>query len=375
MAGSLEGVLARVPGLGGYVAGQQMGQRDESQQLAQLGALQQIVQRQQQAQEQQQAKALLMQIGQQAGGDPAKMLPMLMQAGPVGIKLAEGLKGLVPPQAKPQFINTVDAAGKPVQRAVVPTVGAEFPSAPKEATPVQPTKLEQLVALRDRWKTAGRDVTAVDNAIRKESETPRQISPTIKMPRQSQWVEIADPLKPGNTMKVNPDLYDETAYKAGNRAGVLGGGKPSAASQKTDTARRQQLTDINRAISELEKATTDGGLIDKSTGSGAGALADTAFGFFGKATPGAIAVGQMKPIFDLVLKMIPRFEGPQSDKDTKSYEQAAGQLANPNVPNKIKKEAGKEILRLMKSRRGQFTSKDAVDAGIDTGGDGGWKDI
>ena len=50
MAGSLEGVLARVPGLGGYVAGQQMGQRDESQKLAQLGALQQIMQRQQQAQ-------------------------------------------------------------------------------------------------------------------------------------------------------------------------------------------------------------------------------------------------------------------------------------------------------------------------------------
>ena len=47
---SLEGVLARVPGLGGYVAGQQMGQRDESQKLAQLGALQQIMQRQQQQQ-------------------------------------------------------------------------------------------------------------------------------------------------------------------------------------------------------------------------------------------------------------------------------------------------------------------------------------
>ena len=47
---SLEGVLARVPGLGGYVAGQQMGQRDESQQIAQLGALQQIMQRQQQQQ-------------------------------------------------------------------------------------------------------------------------------------------------------------------------------------------------------------------------------------------------------------------------------------------------------------------------------------
>ena len=149
-------------------------------------------------------------------------------------------------------------------------------------------------------------------------------------------------------------------------------GKPSATFEKTAAAKKKLGTDINQAITELEKATADGGLIDKSTGSGAGALVDTVAGFFGKATPGAIAVGQMAPVFDLVLKMVPRFEGPQSDKDTQSYREAAGQLANPAVPNEQKKAAGKIILRLMKERKNQFISKDMESLETD---DSGWKDL
>lgn len=152
-------------------------------------------------------------------------------------------------------------------------------------------------------------------------------------------------------------LYD----RAGNLIKDLGKtGKPSAQFQKVEQQKKQLGMDLTRAIGELEKATVEGGLIDKSTGSGAGALVDMAAGFVGKATPGAIAAGQIAPIYDLVLKMVPRFEGPQSDKDTASYERASGQLANPAIPNATKKEAAKEILRLMKDRKAQFVSKDMV---------------
>jgi len=162
----------------------------------------------------------------------------------------------------------------------------------------------------------------------------------------------------------NVTLFDNK----GNPVKKLGAvGKPTAEFMKQEAAKKKLTTDINTAISELEKATADGGLIDKSTGSGAGALVDMAAGFVGKATPGAIAVGQMAPIFDLVLKMVPRFEGPQSDKDTQSYKEAAGALANPKIPNPQKKTAAKEILRLMKARRGQFSSKDIVGTEADVG--------
>lgn len=154
----------------------------------------------------------------------------------------------------------------------------------------------------------------------------------------------------------NVRLYDNSGGLVADLGRV---GTPSATNQKVEAEKVKTLKGIDEAIVELGKAVKDGGLIDKSTGSGAGSMVDKAAGFFGAATPGAVAAGELAPIFDIVLKMVPRFEGPQSDKDTQSYKEAAGQLANPAVPNKIKKEAGKTILRLMQQRRGQFTNRDA----------------
>ena len=163
----------------------------------------------------------------------------------------------------------------------------------------------------------------------------------------------------GNVTFVNP--YTGATVKE------LGGvGKPTATHEKTVAANKKLSLNLDEAITELEKATADGGLIDKSTGSGIGAGVDWAASLVGKATPGSIAVGAMKPIFDLVLKMVPRFEGPQSDKDTQTYKEAAGELANPNVPNERKKIAGREILRLMKARKGEFISKDVEGTELDT---------
>lgn len=145
-------------------------------------------------------------------------------------------------------------------------------------------------------------------------------------------------------------------------------GKPSATFEKTQALQQQQQKDLTLAIGELEKATKDGGLIDQSTGSGLGRATDVAASFIGKATPGAIAIAKLKPIADLTLKMVPRFEGPQSDKDTQSYKEAAGQLADASLPTDIRKAAGREVLRLMKARKGQFVSENMANEGIGAGG-------
>ena len=149
---------------------------------------------------------------------------------------------------------------------------------------------------------------------------------------------------------------------------VSAAGKPSATFEKTAALQKQQARDLSLAITELESATKDGGLIDKSTGSGAGRLADVAAGFVGQATPGAIAIAKLKPIADIALKMVPRFEGPQSDKDTASYKEAAGQLADPSLPTELRKAAGKEVVRLMKARKGQFVNEAMANEGIGAGG-------
>ena len=132
---------------------------------------------------------------------------------------------------------------------------------------------------------------------------------------------------------------------------------------KSAVAKQQLVRQIDLTIPELENATKKGGLIDQSTGSGIGRMADVAAGFVGQATPGAIATARLAPIADMALKMVPRFEGPQSDKDTQSYKEAAGQLANPSLPTEIRRQAGLEVLRLMKARKNQFVTGDMATIG------------
>ena len=165
--------------------------------------------------------------------------------------------------------------------------------------------------------------------------------------------------------KGNITQFNRFGQVIGQREGV---GKPSATFEKTQALQKQQGRDLGLAITELESATKDGGLIDKSTGSGAGRLVDVAAGFAGQATPGAIAIAKLKPIADMALKMVPRFEGPQSDKDTQTYKEAAGQLADPSLPTATRKAAGKEVLRLMKARKDQFVTESMANEGIGAGG-------
>jgi hypothetical protein len=141
-------------------------------------------------------------------------------------------------------------------------------------------------------------------------------------------------------------------------------GKPSAFAEKAAAQKVQMGKDLDFAIKELIDITKDGGLIDQSTGSGAGRLIDLAAGFGGQAMPGAIAIGKIAPVADLALKMVPRFEGPQSNADTTSYNQAAGQLADPTLPREIRKEAGKTVLRLMQQRKGQFVNSNMAAEGV-----------
>jgi hypothetical protein len=148
-------------------------------------------------------------------------------------------------------------------------------------------------------------------------------------------------------------------------------GKPSATFEKTKAAKQQLGLDLDLAIKELTEATKEGGLIETATGSGAGALRDIGAGFFGETTAGAEALGALQPIYDKVLKMVPRFEGPQSDKDTISYNKAAGDLGNPNAPTGKKLAAAKTILRLMKDRKAEFLTRDLAEGGAvpNAGGD------
>lgn len=171
----------------------------------------------------------------------------------------------------------------------------------------------------------------------------------------------------GNLMALPSRLTSGSAPVARPVTGEGGAavkGKPSAFAEKAAAQRTQMGKDIKLAIAEIEDAIKPGGLLEKSTASGAGKLADAGAAFFGQATPGAIAAASLKPIADLGLKMIPRFEGPQSDKDTTSYKEAAGQLANEALPTATRKSAAQTMIRIMKARQGQFANDAMAAEGI-----------
>jgi hypothetical protein len=176
-------------------------------------------------------------------------------------------------------------------------------------------------------------------------------------------------------LQYGPDVVANTVTDSAgnvtqfNRKGEIIGkpgavGKPSATFEKTAALQKQMGRDLDLAITEIENAIKKGGTLDKSTASGAGRLLDAAGNFIGYATEGSIAAASLKPIADLGLKMVPRFEGPQSDKDTASYKEAAGQLANESLPVATRRAAGETVVRLMKSRKGQFVNQTMANEGI-----------
>ena len=221
--------------------------------------------------------------------------------------------------------------------------------------------LERATTQKERDEAQRKFDERMKQADRDSKEALARIVGSLKPPPTPALTTIEDPDNPNKTITV-----DARIYQGGGKGsvGVIGAGKPSATQEKAALLKGQLSKDLDFAIAELTDVTKDGGLIDQSTGSGAGRLVDIGAGFVGKATKGSIAIGKLQPIADMSLKMVPRFEGPQSNADTKSYKEAAGQLADPTLPTEIRKEAGKTVLRLMKQRKDQFVTPELAAEGI-----------
>jgi hypothetical protein len=229
-----------------------------------------------------------------------------------------------------------------------------FITAPREPAPVaQPAMVSEFNFARSP-EGGGFQGSYQDFVIAREAAKRPPPAPRADRAPRTQQTTLSD----GSIGLVNMDTGAVTPVTMG---GVQVKGKPSAFAEKAAAQRVQLGKDLDFAIKELGEITKDGGLIDQSTGSGAGRLVDLGARFVGQATPGDIAIGKIAPVADLTLKMVPRFEGPQSDKDTKSYKEAAGQLADPTLPTAIRKEAGKTVLRLMIQRKGQFRTSDMAE--------------
>lgn len=256
---------------------------------------------------------------------------------------------------KPQ-LSTSDIGGSVVSRTFEPLTGRISEVGRVDKT-MAPGEADRLAISRGQL-----DVSRGQLGVAQQSEA-RQAQ---EFAQRDQNVDKVVTDETGRTRFFNRKGQEITPTGAEGAPATVKG-KPSATFEKTRNQREQLSRDLGTAINELKDAVKDGGLIDQSTGSGIGRAVDVGARMIGTATQGDIAIGKLKPIADLVLKMVPRFEGPQSDKDTQSYKEAAGQLSDPGLPRQIRKEAAKTIIRLMENRKGQFVTSDMAAEGTGPG--------
>lgn len=112
---------------------------------------------------------------------------------------------------------------------------------------------------------------------------------------------------------------------------------------------REDLDKANKQYDEMMAAIPSArDALKVATGSGIGAVRDTVQGVFGKSNPAAKAAASLDVIGAKFTSTVPRFEGPQSDKDTAFYRAAAGDLANRNVPNETRVAALDTVEKMQK---------------------------
>jgi len=116
------------------------------------------------------------------------------------------------------------------------------------------------------------------------------------------------------------------------------------AGNQTERTNKQSfaMKGINAAIKEAED------LLDKNpTASGLGTIVDSVAGFFGKTMGGAEEAQALKVVGGVLTSKVPRFEGPQSDKDTATYKETAGMVGDSTVPVPLRKAALKKVKSLL----------------------------
>lgn len=111
-----------------------------------------------------------------------------------------------------------------------------------------------------------------------------------------------------------------------------------------DTADRTKVRQAGEGVSDVDRALEL--LSQGPTGSGMGEFSDKLNAFFGTTTPSAKLAAQLDVVAANLVKNVPRFEGPQSDKDVDQYKAAAGRVADRGLPAEQRMAAAEEVRRL-----------------------------
>ena len=124
--------------------------------------------------------------------------------------------------------------------------------------------------------------------------------------------------------------------------------KPESSAEKTARLKQENETRIadKDFANSLDAATAAKDLLPKATGSGFGAMRDKGAALFGKTTEGAQNAAKLKVIAGKLVAAVPKFSGPQSDKDVQLYREMAGQVGDDTLPYETRQAALETVIAL-----------------------------
>lgn len=157
---------------------------------------------------------------------------------------------------------------------------------------------------------------------------------TYQQDAQGNLIALPTKVSPG-TKNVSP-----VPVTAGGSQ-VMGKGAPAAAFG-------QQYSMVKDAAQQARQ------LIPKATSSGLGEARDKVASFFGQSTDAADAAAKLDVIGGWITSTVPRFEGPQSDKDVMQYKAMAANVANRGLPASQRLQALDALEKFMDSKAATY---------------------
>lgn len=250
---------------------------------------------------------------------------------------------------------TIDVNGTPTQvtfdrrtgRYTNASLGAPQQSGPTTATQAPGMQMlpqgggkqviEQDAALANQMIAAGIPADQVDAFIAQRASQasgtpqswnqglPAQGAPLVGRRKEDEAAAV-EAAKRRVELQYAPALQQVETQGAIDRATGTAQVEASAERQKKN---QTIMRDARETLSLLDQAET---LLNTASGGSAQAARDSVLGAFNVSTEGAKATAGLNVLAAKLVGKVPRFEGPQSDKDVMLYRQAAGDLANPQLP-------------------------------------------
>lgn len=199
---------------------------------------------------------------------------------------------------------------------------------------------EQQQALMTAYEQEQNVVPVPDVGGPPVASQPSQI---VRTPTSGEKAYATEAAKTEAQLNYGPQVAAQEADAARIKKEAEAKAERNANAAKRAAQAQESIDTLNEAITLLPGATS--GRLESLGAAGMGAL--------GLSTRGAQATAQLRLLAAKLIANVPRFEGPQSNIDVQFYREAAGDLANENLPSETRQAAARKMLEISQKYVGQ----------------------